>query len=69
MAQRSLSVTVSMPLEMDETIAEEAEKHGMTYSHYVRQALRESVGTPFECEDQVLSVDESTQSSRNEGAA
>lgn len=58
-----------MPLEMDETIDEEAEKHGMSYSKYVRQALRESVGTPFECEKEMLSVDESTQSNRNEGAA
>jgi Arc/MetJ-type ribon-helix-helix transcriptional regulator len=69
MAGRSLSVTVSMPLEMDETIAEEADKYDMAYSEYVRQALRESIGTPFDCEDQVLSVDESPQRGQNEGAA
>jgi Arc/MetJ-type ribon-helix-helix transcriptional regulator len=54
---------------MDEQIAEEAEKHGMSYSEYVRQALRESIGTPFDCEDQILTVDENPQRGQNEGAA
>ncbi|WP_144901392.1 CopG family transcriptional regulator [Halobellus captivus] len=50
---------------MDEEIGEEADKHGMTYSQYVRQALRESMGTPFECDDAVLCVDENGQNQRN----
>ncbi len=54
-----------MPIEMDEEIGEEADKHGMTYSQYVRQALRESMGTPFECDDAVLCVDENGQNQRN----
>lgn len=58
-----------MPIEMDEEIAEEADKHGMSYSEYVRQALRESMGTPFECDDTVLCVDENVRKAREEGAA
>jgi len=54
---------------MDEQIAEEAKKHDMSYSQYVRQALRESMGTPFECDNTVLCVDENVQKARNEGAA
>jgi len=70
MARRSLSVTISIPIEMDERIGKEAEKHDMTYSKYVRQALRESMGTPFECENTVLCVDENGDTSENiEGAA
>jgi Arc/MetJ-type ribon-helix-helix transcriptional regulator len=69
MARRSLSVTVSLPIEMDEKIGEEADKHGMSYSEYVRQALRESMGTPFECDDTVLCVDENVRKAREEGAA
>jgi hypothetical protein len=71
MAGRSLSVSVSMPTEMDEMIVEEAEKHDMTYSQYVRQCIRENEGTPFdEPENTVLCTDEngSTQE-RKTGAA
>lgn len=62
-------MTISLPIEMDEQIAEEAEKHGMTYSKYVRQALRESMGTPFDCDNTVLCVDENVRKAREEGAA
>jgi hypothetical protein len=58
-----------MPTEMDERIAEQAEKHGMTYSQYVRQVLNEHSGTPFECDESVLCVDENGEKPRNEGAA
>lgn len=58
-----------MPTEMDETIAEEADKYGMTYSQYVRHAIRELEATPFECNDPVLCVDENGEKHRNEGAA
>jgi len=54
---------------MDERISEQAEKHEMTYSQYVRQAIREHEGTPFECDDTVLCVDGNGEKSRNEGAA
>ncbi|MCJ0620096.1 ribbon-helix-helix protein, CopG family [Haloarcula hispanica] len=69
MVQRSLSVSISLPTEMDERISEQAEKHEMTYSQYVRQAIREHEGTPFECDDTVLCVDGNSEKSRNEGAA
>lgn len=59
-----------MPIEMDERIAEEAEKHGMQYSAYVRQVLKEHSASPFECDETVLCVDENGDLSDNvEGAA
>ncbi len=59
-----------MPTEMDERIAEQAKEYGMTYSQYVRQALRENEGTPFECDETVLFADENGEVSENvEGAA
>lgn len=69
MPDRNLSVSISMPTEMDETIVEEAEKHGMTYSQYIRQAIRESSGTPMKCNDPILCVDENGEKLTNEGAA
>jgi len=54
---------------MDERIANEAEKYGMTYSQYVRQVLNEHSGTPFECDETVLFADENGEKPRNEGAA
>ncbi|WP_336001468.1 ribbon-helix-helix domain-containing protein [Halorientalis halophila] len=70
MARRSLSVSISLPTEMDERIAEEADKHGMTYSQYVRQAIRELEGTPFNCDDTVLCTDENhSPENRETGAA
>ena len=69
MAQRSLSVTVSMPVEMDEKIADEAHKHGMSYSEYVRHILREHAITPFAVPDRTLEDRLSEQRERQEGAA
>jgi len=37
-----------MPTELDDEIAEEAEKHGLSYSEYVRTVLKNSVETPFD---------------------
>ncbi|KAA9399688.1 CopG family transcriptional regulator [Haloarcula sp. CBA1129] len=54
---------------MDERIAEQAEKHDMTYSQYVRQVLNEHSGTPFECDETILCVDENSENPRKEGAA
>jgi hypothetical protein len=54
---------------MDERIAEEARKHGMSYSQYLRHIIREHESTPFECNDPVLCVDENGKGERNEGAA
>lgn len=58
-----------MPIEMDEQIVEEAQKHDMDYSEYVRQALRESLGTPFECDDTILCTDENRSTESQTGAA
>lgn len=58
-----------MPTEMDEMIAEEAQKHDMTYSQYVRQCIRENEGTPFEAENTVLCTDENSTQERKTGAA
>ncbi|NLV09367.1 CopG family transcriptional regulator [Halomicrobium mukohataei] len=69
MAQRSLSVSISMPIEMDEKIAEEAERHEMDYSPYVRHLIQQALDSPFEQPNEVLCKDENGEISRNEGAA
>ena len=66
MASRSLSVSISMPVEMDEKLQEEARKHGMDYSEYVRHILREHAITPFESPSFTL---EERESEREMGAA
>jgi len=70
MARRSLSISISIPIEMDEMIEEEKEKYGMTYSEYVREAIRGYSPTPFDqVNDPVLCKDENGEDRRNEGAA
>lgn len=51
MVGKSLTVSLSLPTEMDEKIEEEKDKHGMTYSQYVREALRGYEPTPFDPEE------------------
>jgi hypothetical protein len=58
MAERSVSVSISMPVEMDEDIQREAEEHDMGYSQYVRHVIRQATDSPFECPEQVLYRDE-----------
>jgi hypothetical protein len=55
---RYVSMSISMPPEMADSIDEEAEKHGMKAAPYVRQVLREHEGTPFSCDGEVICVDE-----------
>jgi len=55
---RYLTLSVSMPPEMADRLDEEAAKHGMKTSEYVRQVLREHETTPFNCNDPVLCTDE-----------
>jgi len=69
MPRRSLSVTVSMPTEMDEQIAKEAEKHGLNYSQYVRACIRDNVDTPFDESEVDLTVDDSDAAEAQTGAA
>lgn len=66
---RYLTLSVSMPPEMADDIDAEAQKHGMKTAQYVRQIIREHEGTPFECNDPVLCVDENSEKRRSEGAA
>lgn len=62
-------MTVSMPTEMDEQIAEEAEKYGMSYSQYVRSILRQATETPFdEPDERHLVVDDSDAENAQKGA-
>jgi len=58
-----------MPIEMDEQIAEEAEKRDMTYSKYVRTALRNQIGTPFDPSDVDLVSDDSDVREAQKGGA
>lgn len=55
-----------MPVEMDDKLAEEARKHGMSYSEYVRHILREHAITPFDMPSMSL---EELETERQEGAA
>lgn len=55
-----------MPVEMDEKLEEEAHRHGMSYSEYVRTILREHAITPFDSPSVTL---EEMESDRQEGAA
>lgn len=54
-----------MPVEMDDGLQEEARRHGMTYSKYVRHILREHGLTPFEKPSVTL---EEMEADRQEGA-
>jgi predicted DNA-binding protein len=70
MAQRSLSISISMPTEMDKNVQEAAEEHGLTYSEYVRHCIRSYSSNPIEEPNVYLARDENGENaSRNEGAA
>lgn len=69
MPRRSLSVSISVPTELDEKIEEEAKKHGMTYSEFVRTVLKNSTETSFEPADVDLVVDDSDVEEAQKGAA
>jgi len=58
-----------MPPEMADRLDEEAKKHGMKTAKYIRQALRESAGTPFEADNVVIAKDENHRTADSEGAA
>jgi len=58
-----------MPTEMDEEVAEEAEKHDMTYSQYVRHCIRSHPSNHFDEPNVHLAVDENREVSQEEGAA
>lgn len=59
-----------MPPEMADEIDEQRKKYEMSFAEYVRTVLREHEGTPFNCPNVVLGVDENHEEGRrNEGAA
>lgn len=66
---RYLTLSVSMPPEMADRLDEEAQKHGMKTSRYIRQVLREHKNTPFEINNEVIGVDENVRKAQEEGAA
>lgn len=69
MVRKSLSVSISFPRWMDEKIAEQADKHGVNYSEYVREIIRDHHRTPFDkIDDPVVCRDENGEC-REEGAA
>jgi len=69
MPRRSLSVSISVPTELDRQIEEEAQKHGMTYSEFVRTVLKNSTETSFEPADVDLTVDDESAREAQTGAA
>ena len=70
MARKTLSVSVSLPIWMDEMIDEEAKKHGVSYSAYLQEIIRDHERTPFDkIEEPVVCVDENGENCREEGAA
>jgi len=70
MAQKSLSVSFSMPLEMDDNVRDSAEKHGMGYSEYIRHCIRSHHSNTIEEPNVHLATDENhSDGRRDEGAA
>lgn len=69
MPRRSLSVSISVPTELDQQIEEEAQKHGMTYSEFVRTVLKNSTETSFEPADVNLVADDSDAREAQMGGA
>ncbi|WP_277539944.1 CopG family transcriptional regulator [Haloarcula laminariae] len=71
MVRKSLSVSISFPRWMDDKIAEQADKHGVNYSEYVREIIRDHHQTPFDrMDDPVVCRDENGEVTENvEGAA
>lgn len=69
MPRRSLSVSISVPTELDQQIEEEAQKHDMTYSEFVRTVLKNSTETSFEPADVDLTVDDESAREAQTGAA
>jgi hypothetical protein len=57
-----------MPAELDQRIQDEAEKHDMKYSVYVRTVLQNSTQTPFAHSDVTLTVDDSDVEEAQRGA-
>ncbi len=58
-----------MPLEMDQDIQREAERHEMGYSEYVRHIIRQATDSPFECPETVLCTDENHRTEESEKGA
>jgi predicted DNA-binding protein len=69
MAQRSLSISISVPIEMDENVRESAEKHDMTYSQYVRHCIRSHSSNPIDEPNVHLAVDENGKARNQKGGA
>jgi len=59
-----------MPPEMAAEIDEQRAKYDMSFAEYVRTILREHDGTPFNCHNVVVGVDENGEPrGQKEGAA
>ena len=70
MARRTLSVSISVPRWMDDKIANEAEKHGVSYSAYLREIVRDHEDTPFDVPTEpVVCRDGNCEEDYQEGAA
>jgi len=69
MAQRSLSVSISIPTEMDQNVREAAKNHDMTYSQYVRHCVRSHDSNPIDEPNVYLGRDENGEVAKEEGAA
>jgi len=54
---------------MLEQIDEEAKKHGMSRSEYIRHCVRQAMDSPFDEPETVLCRDENGDVLREEGAA
>jgi|GEM_PF-4782488 len=69
MPRRSLSVSISVPTELDEQIEEEAQENDMSYSEFVRTVLRNSTETSLEPADvDLVTRDDAAEEAQMGGA-
>ena len=66
----SVQVTISMPMEMVETIDEQATQHNMSRAAYMRHLARQAEDSPFAQPSERLYADQNTEVNEDfEGAA
>jgi len=65
----SVNVTVGMPPEMLDSIDDEAEKHDISRARYIRAAIRDANGTPFDSDEVDLTVNDDDAAEAQMGGA
>ncbi|WP_436924942.1 CopG family transcriptional regulator [Halosimplex amylolyticum] len=69
MPDRSIPVTLSVPVSLDEEIRNSKEEYGMNYSEYIRHCVREHESNNAERPNVQLGTDGNGEVLRDEGAA